>query len=124
MPEFFLELFSEEIPARMQARAADDLKRLVTDGLKAQGLPTGAATAFATPRRLALIVEADLHRRIPLRMNHYCRLDPIRGRHAQYRCVDHRRRNTRFVRFGQDRSQQGRTVDNHRGSPSTSYSQS
>ena len=38
MAELLLELFSEEIPARMQARAADDLKRLVTEGLKAQGL--------------------------------------------------------------------------------------
>ena len=57
MAELLLELFSEEIPARMQARAADDLKRLVTEGLKAQGLATGEARAFATPRRLALIVE-------------------------------------------------------------------
>jgi glycyl-tRNA synthetase beta chain len=57
MAELLLELFSEEIPARMQARAADDLKRLVTEGLKAQGLSTGEARAFATPRRLALIVE-------------------------------------------------------------------
>jgi glycyl-tRNA synthetase beta chain len=56
MPELLLELFSEEIPARMQARAADDLKRLVTDGLKAQGLACGVARAFATPRRLALVV--------------------------------------------------------------------
>jgi glycyl-tRNA synthetase beta chain len=57
MPELLLELFSEEIPARMQGRAADDLKRLVTEGLKAQGLTTGEAQAFATPRRLTLIVE-------------------------------------------------------------------
>jgi glycyl-tRNA synthetase beta chain len=57
MAELLLELFSEEIPARMQARAAEDLKRLVTEGLKAQGLSTGEAKAFATPRRLALIVE-------------------------------------------------------------------
>jgi glycyl-tRNA synthetase beta chain len=56
MPELLLELFSEEIPARMQARAADDLARLVTDGLKSQGLACGAARAFATPRRLALVV--------------------------------------------------------------------
>jgi glycyl-tRNA synthetase beta chain len=41
----------------MQARAAEDLKRLVTDGLKAQGLEAGEARAFATPRRLALVVE-------------------------------------------------------------------
>lgn len=57
MAEFLLELFSEEIPARMQARAADDLKRLVTDGLKAAGLAFDKAEAFATPRRLALVVD-------------------------------------------------------------------
>jgi glycyl-tRNA synthetase beta chain len=57
MSELLLELFSEEIPARMQARAAEDLKRLVTEGLKAQGLAVGEAKAFATPRRLALLVE-------------------------------------------------------------------
>jgi glycyl-tRNA synthetase beta chain len=56
MPELLLELFSEEIPARMQARAADDLARLVTDGLRAAGLWCGQARAFATPRRLALVV--------------------------------------------------------------------
>jgi len=57
MPELLLELLSEEIPARMQARAAEDLRRLVTEALKAQGLDCGEARAFATPRRLALIVE-------------------------------------------------------------------
>jgi glycyl-tRNA synthetase beta chain len=57
MAELLLELFSEEIPARMQGRAADDLRRLVTDCLKAQGLDAGEARAFATPRRLALVVE-------------------------------------------------------------------
>lgn len=57
MPELLIELLSEEIPARMQARAAEDLARLVTEGLKAQGLEAGAALAFATPRRLALVVE-------------------------------------------------------------------
>ena len=57
MPELLLELFSEEIPARMQGRAAEDLKRLVTEGLKAEGLDAGEARAFATPRRLALVVE-------------------------------------------------------------------
>ena len=54
--ELLLELFSEEIPARMQARAAEDLKRLIGDGLKARGLMTGAAMAFATPRRLTLVI--------------------------------------------------------------------
>jgi glycyl-tRNA synthetase beta chain len=57
MPELLLELFSEEIPARMQGRAAEDLKRLVTEGLKAQGLEAGEARAYATPRRLTLVVE-------------------------------------------------------------------
>lgn len=57
MPELLLELFSEEIPARMQPRAAEDLKRLVTEGLRGHGLATGAARAFATPRRLALVIE-------------------------------------------------------------------
>jgi glycyl-tRNA synthetase beta chain len=57
MPELLLELFSEEIPARMQGRAAEDLRRLVTDGLKAQGLACGEARAYATPRRLTLVVE-------------------------------------------------------------------
>jgi len=56
MSELLLELFSEEIPARMQARAAEDLKRLVVDGLKAQGLAVGQADAYATPRRLVLVV--------------------------------------------------------------------
>lgn len=57
MSELLLELLSEEIPARMQARAAEDLKRLVVDGLKLRGLEVGAARAFATPRRLALSIE-------------------------------------------------------------------
>jgi glycyl-tRNA synthetase beta chain len=56
MPDLLLELFSEEIPARMQARAADDLKRLVTDGLVDAGLVYEGAKAFVTPRRLALAV--------------------------------------------------------------------
>ncbi len=57
MPELLLEILSEEIPARMQARAADDLKRLVCDGLKAAGLTFTGASAYVTPRRLALVVE-------------------------------------------------------------------
>ena len=57
MAELLLELLSEEIPARMQARAAEDLKRLVVEGLKTAGLSFDAARAFATPRRLALVVE-------------------------------------------------------------------
>jgi glycyl-tRNA synthetase beta chain len=57
-----LELFSEEIPARMQAKAADDLRKLVTDKLVAEGLVYEGAKAFVTPRRLALTVHG-----IPLR---------------------------------------------------------
>src|SRR3954462_2570576 len=56
MPDLLLELFSEEIPARMQARAAEDLKKLVTDKLVNAGLVYEGAKAFATPRRLALTV--------------------------------------------------------------------
>ena len=58
MPDLLLEFFSEEIPARMQARAAEDLKKLVTDKLVAAGLTYDGAKAFATPRRLALAVAA------------------------------------------------------------------
>ncbi len=57
MAELLLELFSEEIPARMQARAAEDLKRLVTEKLKTAGLAFTRADAYATPRRLALVVD-------------------------------------------------------------------
>ena len=56
MPDLLIELFSEEIPARMQARAAADLKKKVTDGLVEAGITYESAGAFATPRRLALSV--------------------------------------------------------------------
>ena len=56
MPELLLELFSEEIPARFQKKAADDLKKLVTDALVDNGLVYESAASFATPRRLALTV--------------------------------------------------------------------
>jgi glycyl-tRNA synthetase beta chain len=56
MPDLLLELFSEEIPARMQRKAADDLKKLVTDALVDAGLVYEGAKAFVTPRRLALTV--------------------------------------------------------------------
>src|ERR1700688_3180524 len=56
MPDLLLELFSEEIPARMQAKAAEDLRRMVTDKLVAEGLVYEGAKAFATPRRLTLTV--------------------------------------------------------------------
>jgi glycyl-tRNA synthetase beta chain len=57
MPDLLLELFSEEIPARMQAKAAEDVKKLVTDRLVDAGLVYEAARAFVTPRRLTLAVE-------------------------------------------------------------------
>lgn len=57
MAELLLEILSEEIPARMQAKAAADLKRLVCDGLKAAGLEFTSAEAYVTPRRLALVVD-------------------------------------------------------------------
>ncbi|MDR7124052.1 glycine--tRNA ligase subunit beta [Pseudotabrizicola sp. 4114] len=57
MSDLLIELFSEEIPARMQARAREDLKKLVTDGLVEAGLTYASAGAFSTPRRLTLAVE-------------------------------------------------------------------
>jgi glycyl-tRNA synthetase beta chain len=57
MAELLLEILSEEIPARMQARAAEDLKRLVCDGLKSAGIGFETARAYVTPRRLALVVD-------------------------------------------------------------------
>jgi glycyl-tRNA synthetase beta chain len=57
MSELLLELFSEEIPARMQTRAGEDLKKLVVEGLAAHGLKVGAAEAHATPRRLTLVIQ-------------------------------------------------------------------
>ena len=56
MPDLLLEFLSEEIPARMQARAADDLRRMVTERLVAAGLACEGAKSFVTPRRLALSV--------------------------------------------------------------------
>jgi glycyl-tRNA synthetase beta chain len=57
MSELLIELFSEEIPARMQVRAGEDLKRLVGDGLTAAGLTLATARAFSTPRRIALVID-------------------------------------------------------------------
>jgi glycyl-tRNA synthetase beta chain len=56
MPDLLLELFSEEIPARMQARAAEDLRKGVTDRLVEAGLAYEGVKAFVTPRRLTLAV--------------------------------------------------------------------
>ena len=60
MSDLLIELFSEEIPARMQARASEDLKKMVTDGLVEAGLTYAHAGAFATPRRLTLTIEGLL----------------------------------------------------------------
>ncbi|WP_439109511.1 glycine--tRNA ligase subunit beta [Lentibacter sp.] len=57
MPNLLIELFSEEIPARMQAQAAKNLQKLITDGLVEAGLTYSGAKAFSTPRRLALAVD-------------------------------------------------------------------
>jgi glycyl-tRNA synthetase beta chain len=54
MPDLLLELRSEEIPARMQRKAAGDLRKMVTDGLVEAGLTYEAAREYWTPRRLAL----------------------------------------------------------------------
>ena len=56
MPDLLIELFSEEIPARMQAKAAADLQKIITNGLVEAGLTYGGARAFSTPRRLTLAV--------------------------------------------------------------------
>jgi len=60
MPDLLIELFSEEIPARMQTRAAQDLRKMVTDGLVDAGLTYANAAAFSTPRRLTLALDGML----------------------------------------------------------------
>ncbi len=67
MPDVLIELFSEEIPARMQARAREDLRKLVTDGLVEAGLTYASAGAFSTPRRLTLTIEGLTAQSAPLR---------------------------------------------------------
>jgi len=57
MPQLLIELFSEEIPARMQGAAARDLERMASERLKAAGLTWDALTTYAGPRRLTLVVE-------------------------------------------------------------------
>ena len=57
MPDLLIELFSEEIPARMQPRAREDFKKLVTDGLVEAGLTYASAGVFSTPRRLTLSID-------------------------------------------------------------------
>jgi glycyl-tRNA synthetase beta chain len=57
MPELLIELLSEEIPARMQERAAEDFRKLMTEGLVQAGLESEGARAFVTPRRLTLSID-------------------------------------------------------------------
>jgi glycyl-tRNA synthetase beta chain len=79
MPDLLLELFSEEIPARMQAKAADDLRRMVTDRLVAEGLVYEGAKAFATPRRLTLTVHGIPARQSDLKEERRGQRDPKKG---------------------------------------------
>ncbi len=67
MPDLLLELFSEEIPARMQKNAAGDLKKSVTDALVDAGLTYEAAREYWTPRRLALDVRGVTARSADIR---------------------------------------------------------
>ena len=67
MPDLLIELFSEEIPARMQGRARDDLRKLVTDGLVEAGLTYASAGALSTPRRLVLSVDGLTSESRPVR---------------------------------------------------------
>lgn len=67
MPDLLLELFSEEIPARMQKRASEDLQKLVTNGLVDAGLSYEGAKGFATPRRLALTIHGLTARSVDTR---------------------------------------------------------
>ncbi len=67
MADLLIELFSEEIPARMQSKASQDLKKLVTDGLVEAGLTYEGAAAYSTPRRLTLSVHGLLAASKPVR---------------------------------------------------------
>lgn len=60
MAELLLEIFSEEIPARMQVRAAEDLSKMMTDGLTKAGLAVEDATVLSGPRRLTFVAEVPL----------------------------------------------------------------
>src|SRR5262245_10847589 len=57
MAEFLFEIFSEEIPARMQLRGAEDLKKVMGDELQARGLSFSALSSYVTPRRLVVVIE-------------------------------------------------------------------
>ncbi|WP_022701710.1 glycine--tRNA ligase subunit beta [Oceanicaulis alexandrii] len=67
MAQFLFEIFCEEIPARMQARAEDDLKRLMSERLKEAGLNWDSLEAFSGPRRLGLVIEGLPHKTADVR---------------------------------------------------------
>ena len=69
MPQLLLEIFSEEIPARMQQGAARDLERLISDRFKTAGLNWDALTVFAGPRRLTLVIEGLPNKLVADRLN-------------------------------------------------------
>ena len=76
------------------------------------------------PQGVDQILETDLRRRVPVQIDDDGGLDPIGGGHAQRRRVDHGRGKPWFVRLVENDRQQGRAIDDHRGSPFSSYSQS
>jgi glycyl-tRNA synthetase beta chain len=57
MAQFLLELFSEEIPARMQVKAVEDLSRLITQGLTAAEVTFSTPVTYVTPRRLVIAID-------------------------------------------------------------------
>ncbi len=87
MPDLLIELFSEEIPARMQARARDDLKKMVTDGLVEAGLTYAGAHALSTPRRLVLAVEGLTAESSPCARSARAPPRPRRNRRCRVSCA-------------------------------------
>ena len=80
MAEFLLELFSEEIPAGMQPRAAEDLKWLITGKLEEAGLSFDAADAHSGPRRLTLVVDGLPESQLDVseeNLSYYSELPPV-----------------------------------------------
>ena len=67
MSDLLLELFSEEIPASVQTRACEDLKKLISNGLVEAGLTYASAATFATPRRLCLTIDGLLNKSLSTR---------------------------------------------------------
>src|SRR3989338_4908299 len=90
MADLLIELFSEEIPARMQARAREDLKSLVTNGLVEAGLTYAGAGAFSTPRRLVLTLDglsAESRAALRLRSLPRCWSTPSATSRGRNRCA-------------------------------------